>query len=474
MLIENDLIVVNSLDICEGKITRFRKTINRTEQSILDYFVVCRSFLSLITKMIIDEEKKFALTKFSTKKGVKSIKVSDHNLLILELDLKWSSLNKSPQIEMYNFKNTEDFKNFQRVTEENNELLECFEDNDDFNNACSKWLKTFNDIIRKCFKKIRISSSNNSKDLDQLFAKKEEIRQKVIEAESSDDLEELINLETAYESIVDEIAQNCSERNKDIVKEYMDKENENEPHNQLKTWRLKKRLAPKNIPEPPSAKMNHEGQLVTDKAELEKLYLKTYIERLKPNPIPEELEEISDLRSFLFNLRLDICGENVSPDWKMDDLENVLKKLKNNKARDAHGHIFELFKFGGRNLKLSLLKMCNLTKSKKIYPDIFQPSNISSIYKNKGRRDDLNSDRGVFNVVKLRSILDRLSYNDNYEIIDQTMSCSNIGARKNRNIRDHLFVINGILNDVNNSKKNENKSALLKCSAWEGPIISLV
>ena len=64
----------------------------------------------------------------------------------------------------------------------------------------------------------------------------------------------------------------------------------------------------------------------------------------------------------------------------------------------------------------------------------------------------MNSDRGIFNVVKLRSILDRLSYNDNYEIIDQNMSCSNIGARKNRNIRDHLFVINAILNDVKNTK----------------------
>ena len=35
------------------------------------------------------------------------------------------------------------------------------------------------------------------------------------------------------------------------------------------------------------------------------------------------------------------------------------------------------------------------------------------------------------------------------------MSCSNIGARKNRNIRDHLFVINAILNDVIND--NEKK-----------------
>ena len=63
--------------------------------------------------------------------------------------------------------------------------------------------------------------------------------------------------------------------------------------------------------------------------------MQTYIERLKPNPIPEQLKNISDLKSFLFDLRLEMCSENVSKDWTMDDLEKVLKKLKNNKARDA-------------------------------------------------------------------------------------------------------------------------------------------
>ena len=32
---------------------------------------------------------------------------------------------------------------------------------------------------------------------------------------------------------------------------------------------------------------------------------------------------------------------------------------------------------------------------------------------------------------------------------------SNIGARRNRNIKDHLFVINGILNDVQQNTKSE-------------------
>ena len=49
-------------------------------------------------------------------------------------------------------------------------------------------------------------------------------------------------------------------------------------------------------------------------------------------------------------------------------------------------------------------------------------------------------------------------YNDIYETIDAHMSSSNIGARKNRNIRDHLFVINGVTNDILNNKENKNKN----------------
>ena len=46
-------------------------------------------------------------------------------------------------------------------------------------------------------------------------------------------------------------------------------------------------------------------------------------------------------------------------------------------------------------------------------------------------------------------------YNDVYDIIDSNMNCSNIGARKNRNIREHLFVINGILNNVMQNKNRK-------------------
>ena len=73
-------------------------------------------------------------------------------------------------------------------------------------------------------------------------------------------------------------------------------------------------------------------------------------------------------------------------------------------------------------------------------------TNITSIYKNRGLKSDLSNDRGVFTVMTARSIMDNLVYNDYYETIDHSMSDSNVGGRKGKNIRDNLFVVYGIIN----------------------------
>ena len=53
-------------------------------------------------------------------------------------------------------------------------------------------------------------------------------------------------------------------------------------------------------------------------------------------------------------------------------------------------------------------------------------TNITSLYKNKGSRQDLDNDRGIFTVTCLRSMVDKLIYNDYYDIIDSNMSDSNV------------------------------------------------
>ena len=56
----------------------------------------------------------------------------------------------------------------------------------------------------------------------------------------------------------------------------------------------------------------------------------------------------------------------------------------------------------------------------------------------------------MFRVQVLRSILDRLTYNDLYYTVDDTLTDGNVGARKHRSVRDNIFVISAITNSVIN------------------------
>ena len=75
-------------------------------------------------------------------------------------------------------------------------------------------------------------------------------------------------------------------------------------------------------------------------------------------------------------------------------------------------------------------------------------SNITSIHKNKGSRLSLENDRGIFIQTVLKEVLDKLFYAGNIDPIDQAMSDSNNGAWKQRNIRDHLFILYAVINSV--------------------------
>ena len=48
----------------------------------------------------------------------------------------------------------------------------------------------------------------------------------------------------------------------------------------------------------------------------------------------------------------------------------------------------------------------------------------------------------------LKSILDRLIYNDIYPVIDSNLSDANVGARKGKNVRDNLFVLYAIIDSI--------------------------
>ena len=67
--------------------------------------------------------------------------------------------------------------------------------------------------------------------------------------------------------------------------------------------------------------------------------------------------------------------------------------------------------------------------------------------------NEFSSYRGVFRVQAIRNILELLLYYDEYPKVDSNLTDCNVGSRKNRNIRDNIFVIQAILNETKNGDK---------------------
>ena len=96
VITDNDLIVVNATQLCNGVITRHRETINGVEESVLDHFIVCKDFFKLVLNMTVDEAGKYSLTKYTNKTGaVRCAKESDHRTIIVEIKYQWGSSNRN-------------------------------------------------------------------------------------------------------------------------------------------------------------------------------------------------------------------------------------------------------------------------------------------------------------------------------------------------------------------------------------------
>ena len=214
-------------------------------------------------------------------------------------------------------------------------------------------------------------------------------------------------------------------------------------------WKLKNKLCPK-AKETTSAKMDSSGHLVTSAEKLKNLYLETYEKRLENRKIKPGLETLQEVKEELFELRKNEVKTKLKTPWTMEQLMKVLKSLKKGKARDPLNLVNEIFRpeVAGSDLLLALLKIVNAVREQQEYPTKLKYADITSIYKGKGSKSDMENQRGLFNLVTIRSIIDKLIYMDEYETVDGNLTDCNVGARKKRNIRDNLFVVNGVINAV--------------------------
>ena len=396
--------------------------------------------LENITEMNIDEERLNVLTSVSkTNKGIVKHE-SDHNSIITKFNINWTKKERPCRQEIFNFKDMVGQRKFKEMTSNSTKLSSIFDTQDSIEVQSKKFLKQLSKMLHQCFKKIRVKDTINV-EINKLFDKQKCLKMKTD-----------IKSKQLLQNVEDELAEKMADDLYKIVKEEVDIVKSDEGgFNSGHLWRLKNKLRYKTN-NPPTAIEDKDGKLVTNSAEIKKVTLEHFKKVLENRPIVSGLEKHQREREALCQERVLIAGQNKTPDWSEDDVKHVIKHLKKKKSRDPHGYSHELIQCGGKDVISAIVKLMNGIKKEQKFPHCLKACNITSLYKNKGSRKDLNMYRGIFRVSTFRNILDRLIFNDEYEALDKNLTDSNVGGRKGRNIRDNIFLLSAITNSIKKGK----------------------
>ena len=274
-----------------------------------------------VDQMIVDETKEKALTRFANGNTIPS----DHNLLSCIFNIPVRKV-VAPRTEVYRLRNQEELNIFKENTTNTKQFTNCFTDDGDVRDQGKKWMKLIQKTIRRSFKKVRIRPHNNKENSIQNKMKQRSDLQKniknsksVIERHALED-----KLKELEESISQEHKQKQIKRLEDHLNAITDQEGK---VNTTGVWKLRRKIFPKQHDQL-SAKKDKYGNLVTNPEYIKKIYLDAYIDRLKHEDINPELSNLKTMLEILFKERLARSKLNKSPDWVIDDLDKVLKSLK--------------------------------------------------------------------------------------------------------------------------------------------------
>ena len=400
--------------------------------------------------MNVDEDRLNIPTNYTqVRKGNKAVD-SDHMLLEMNLDLKFLPTKPTRNI-VYNFKSEQGRQIFKELTTSTRDFTECFTSMQPLQIQSDKWKLTLKSYCDKAFPKVRVRTRKLKRsEADRLIEKRNKMKLKQVMANTEGDNDD------SLKHIEEEISEILAKEGRDKAYQFKKFSAENGSTSVSDMWILKKRLWPKKNVTIQTGKINHQGKLVTSPEDIKSLLYKEYNERLRARPEHPKMKEIFEAKKKAFESKILEAKLNKTQDWTMSQLESVLTKIGHNKAQDPYGVNRSIFHINciGNNLKESLLILFNKIKNQGEVPAFMKTAVISTIPK-KGSKFLLKNERGIFVLSAVRTLLMRLLYNTKYETINQNMSDSNVGGRKQMSCINHICVLNGFIHETLSFKLNK-------------------
>ena len=294
--------------------------------------------LPFVEEMQVDDIDEYTLSNHSqNKKNRRSVK-SDHRPLILKMNLEFTK-TKPQRKEQFNFKTEECQQLFTEITDTTSKLTNCFANEFSDETKSKMWEKELERIFFRAFKKKRVVNSTKKFSLQNAFLLEE--TRKLIRKMARHPTPELnIQLSELEEKLATE---NIQMNTNQMRSQLSSGSNFVTTHNTNGCWSLVRKTRPKYLPIVPVGKINSEGKMITDQEGLKKLYLETFLWRLRDRPIRPDLVDLHLIKTKMFETILNSCKKKRTEPWTLKQLEMVLNGLKKDKFCDPKGLIMNFF-----------------------------------------------------------------------------------------------------------------------------------
>ena len=175
----------------------------------------------------------------------------------------------------------------------------------------------------------------------------------------------------------------------------------------------------------------------------------------------KDLNENSDASFNEFDTNRIMINNNneINSDFTLDEVDNMVNKLKNNKANGIDNVINEFIRYSPIEVRFAIVRLFNIVLNTGIVPTDWCISLIHPLYKNKGSKEDANNYRGISLISCIGKLFTALINQrlDNYVNNNHILGEEQAGFRSSFSTTDHIFVLNSLiglyLNKFNNKKR---------------------
>ncbi len=437
---DNNLKILNATDKCRGLWTR-RNTRNDAEKSVIDYVLCSDNLFNDIEQMVIDDERNLQFTKYCIFKNKLDIVESDHYTITVELNIKISGDSKTSVITV----NKKDPKGWNKFREkcENSKLL-----NNTNNRDVNDMDKVLNHFLLKtansCFKKVKIKNKCYvPRNVKEAINKKKTLKKLLTWQKNNKDNEAIIT-QIKIKWVNKEIAILNNEYKMNKVKEITEKLVRSKGIHDSEFWKLKRKiLSP--VSDDAYPVKNKQNILCYEQEDQKQAFKEHYQDILQTRALNKNMLSLDDDINMIFNRHMCQANLCVIKEFSTSEIKQVIRELGKSKAAGTNEVTYEMIKNGGQNVILYMCKLFNQILESKTIPEEWLKVAIKSIYKNKGKKEDLKNQRGLFLTQTTSKIFEKLILKRIRPNLENNMTDFQNGARTGRSSSDNLFLLRAII-----------------------------